>query len=172
MLIALVVLLLVAPAAPVTAAKATNAGHWWKAGRPLPKLTGRVVDDAHLLTAEQQAGLTGRLAKLEAATGHQFVIVTVPSLNGEKIEDFGIRLGRTWAIGRKNINDGVLLIVAPNERKVRIEVGYGLEKPLSDPVCAKIIRDVILPRFRARDLAGGIEAGAASIVARIGGRKL
>ena len=168
MLIALIALLLAAPVAPVSAAKVE---HWWQAGPQLPKLTGRVVDNAELLTADQRTGLTRRLASLEAATRHQFVIVTVSSLYGQKIEDFGLRLGRTWGIGRKNINDGVLLIVAPNERKVRIEVGYGLEKTLSDPVCAKIIRDEILPRFRAADMAGGIEAGAALIIARLGGRK-
>lgn len=168
MLLVLFALLLAAPVAPVQAAKAE---HWWQAGPPLPKLTGWVVDNAELLTAGQRAALTRRLARLEAATRHQFVIVTVPSLNGQKIEEFGLRLGRTWGIGRKNINDGVLLIVAPNERKVRIEVGYGLEKTLSDPVCAKIIRDEILPRFLVADMAGGIAAGAASIIVRLGGSK-
>lgn len=163
--LALAALLLVAPALP------TSAAHWWEAGPPLPQRTGRVVDNAHLLTAEREARLTDRLARLEATTGHQFVVVTVNSLDGQKIENFGIRLGRTWAIGRKEHDDGVLLIVAPNEREVRIEVGYGLEKPLSDPVCAKIIRDEILPRFKARDMAGGIEAGATSVIARIDARR-
>ena len=96
------------------------------------------------------------------------VIVTTPSLNGQKIEDFGVRLGRTWGIGRKGINDGVLLIVAPNEHKVRIEVGYGLEKTLSDPICAQIIRNEIIPRFHRGDIAGGIGAGALAIIDRIG----
>lgn len=163
-LLALAALLLVAPAMP------TAAAHWWEAGPSLPQRTGRVVDDAQLMTAEREGRLADRLARFEAATGHQFVVVTVNSLDGQKIEDFGIRLGRTWAVGRKGFNDGVLLIVAPNERKVRIEVGHGLEKPLSDPICAKIIRDEILPRFKARDMAGGIEAGATSVIARIDAR--
>ena len=163
-LLAAFALLLVVPGASAPAA------HWWEAGPSLPKLTGRVVDDAHLLSNNQQADLSGRLARLEAATGHQFVIATVTSLSGQTIDDFGIRLARSWAIGRKGVNDGVLLIIAPGERKVRIEVGYGLERSLSDPVCAKIIRDAIMPKFQRRDMAGGIEAGAAAVIARIGQR--
>jgi len=111
--------------------------------------------------------LTPLLQRLEQKSRHQFVIVTVTSLKGETIETFGVRLGRTWAIGRKNIDDGVLLIVAPNEHKVRIEVGYGLEKMLSDPECARIIANKIVPRFQAGDMAGGIEQGAQAIVANL-----
>ncbi|MBO9375350.1 TPM domain-containing protein [Sphingomonas histidinilytica] len=144
------------------------AAHWWEAGPPLPVLTGRVTDEARLLPPAVARDIDQRLARLEAATGHQFVVLTVPSLRGQRIEDFGIRVGRSWGIGRKGIDDGVLLIVAPNERKVRIEVGYGLEKPLSDPLCATIIRDTILPRFQKSDMAGGISAGVNAIIARIG----
>lgn len=104
---------------------------------------------------------------LEAKTHHQFVVVTVPTLNGEAIEIFGVRLGRTWEIGRQNFDDGALLIVAPNERKVRIEVGYGLEQALNDPVCADIIANRILPNFRAGDMSQGIENGAQAIVAKL-----
>lgn len=92
-LIALIALSLAAPVAPVSAAKVER---WWQAGPQLPKLTGRVVDNAELLTAGQRARLTRRLTNLEASTRHQFVIVTIPSLNGQEIEAFGLRLGRTW----------------------------------------------------------------------------
>lgn len=156
-------------AGPV-AAPAAPTSHWWEAGPALPKLSGRVTDDAHLLSAAQRAAIGQRLARLEAATGHQFVVLTVPSLNGQRIEDFGLRVGRSWGIGRKDINDGVLLIVAPNERQVRIEVGYGLEKRLTDPLCARIIRDKILPRFRDGDMAGGIEVGVDAVIDVIGNK--
>lgn len=133
------------------------------AGYALPALTGRVVDRADLLTPAQETSLSAQSAALEKATGHQFVIVTVPDLGGHTIEDYGRTLGNYWHIGRKNVNDGVLLLVAPNERKVRIEVGYGLEKMLSDPRAAEIIAHDILPPFKAGDLPGGIVAGAATI---------
>jgi uncharacterized protein len=133
------------------------------AGYAFPALTGRVVDKADLLSPAQEAALSAQSAALEKATGHQFVVVTVPGLGGHPIEDYGVRLGRYWGIGRKDINDGVLLLVAPAERKVRIEVGYGLEKALSDPRAAEIIAHDILPSFKAGDLPGGIAAGAASI---------
>ena len=92
--------------------------------------------------------MSTRLAALEKDTGHQFVVVTVPSLTGHTIEDYGVTLLRTWGIGRKNINDGVLLIVAPRERKVRIEVGYGLEGALRDEEAKAVIDTAILPAFR------------------------
>ena len=133
------------------------------AGYVFPALTGRVVDKADLLSPAQEAALSEESAALDKATGHQFVIVTVPDLGGHSIEDYGVYLGRYWGIGRKGVNDGVLLLVAPTERKVRIEVGYGLEKALSDPRAAEIIAHDILPRFKAGDLPGGIVAGAAAI---------
>lgn len=104
---------------------------------------------------------------LEKATGHQFVVVTVTDLGGHRVEDYGLTLGRTWGIGRKGVNDGVLLIVAPNERKVRIEVGYGLEKALRNDEAASIIRTAILPAFRAGDLPRGIVAGVDAILLEI-----
>jgi len=133
------------------------------AGYAFPALTGRVVDRADLLSPAQEAALSARSAALEKARGHQFVVVTVPDLGGHAIEDYGVHLGRYWGIGRKHVNDGVLLLVAPNERKVRIEVGYGLENTLTDPRAAAIIARDILPAFKAGDLPGGIIAGAASI---------
>jgi uncharacterized protein len=140
---------------------------WWQAGPALPALTGRVVDDAALLPAARQAALATRLQAFESRTGHQLVVVTVPSLNGQSIADFGLRLGRTWGIGRKGSDDGILLIVAPTEGKVRIEVGYGLEQQLSDPACAAIIATDLLPSFKAGRFADGIDKGADAIMARL-----
>ena len=146
-------------------AKGVAAAEWWQTGPALPALTGRVVDEAALLSPPQEAALTRTLAAYEARTRHQFVVVTVKSLHGQTIERFGIRLGRTWGIGRRAVDDGVLLIVAPNERKVRVEVGYGLERQISDPESARIIRDVIVPAFGKGDMAGGIARGADAIMA-------
>lgn len=102
--------------------------------------------------------------KLERETGHQFVVVTVQDLSGHSIEDYSQRLGNYWGIGRKNINDGVLLIVAPNDRKVRIEVGNGLETVLTNAEASRIIEQDMLPAFRAGQLLKGIRRGAAGIV--------
>jgi uncharacterized protein len=136
-------------------------------GPILPRLSGRVVDNAHLHTGKQRVRLEAMSSALERETGPQYVIVTLPSLQGFPIEKFGISLGRGWGIGSRSRNDGVLLIVAPRERKVRIEVGYGLEKRLTDPFCAQIIRERILPAFGRGDFAGGIDAGSAAIVDRL-----
>ena len=133
----------------------------------LPKLTGRVVDEADLLPAPAEASLAARLAELEQRTTDQLVVVTIASLNGERIESFGLRLGNGWGIGQKGKGNGVLLIVAPNERKVRIEVGLGLEKTLTDPECARIIARDILPHFKAGRMEQGIEAGAAALIRRL-----
>lgn len=129
-----------------------------------PPLTGRVVDAANLLSPEQEAALDQKLAALEAGNKRQLVVATIPDLQGYAIEDYGYRLGRTWAIGRKSINDGALLIVAPNERKVRIEVGYGLEPIVTDALSSVIIQSRILPAFRNGDMAGGIIAGADALI--------
>ncbi len=126
------------------------------------------MDKADLLSPAQEASLTDRSAALEKATGHQFVIVTVADLGGHPIEDYGLNLGRYWRVGRKGANDGVLLIVAPSERKVRIEVGYGLEATLTNARAAAIIDRDILPAFRAGDLPKGIVAGADKIVRVLG----
>ncbi|WP_312784046.1 TPM domain-containing protein [Brevundimonas sp.] len=132
-----------------------------------PALTGRVVDDAQLLTPEQEQALTGKLTMLEQQTGDQLVVVTLPSLQDQEIEDFGYQLGRHWGIGQKENDGGALLIVAPNERKVRIEVGYGLEGVLTDAYSSLIIRKDILPAFRNGDYAAGIIAGADAIIAQL-----
>ena len=124
-----------------------------------PKLTGRVVDNAGLLYAATQAQLTSDLAALEEKSTDQIVVVTLPGLQGYTIEDYGYQLGRHWGIGQKGKDNGALLIVAPKERKVRIEVGYGLEPHLTDAMSKLIIENAILPRFRRGDFQGGIVAG-------------
>jgi uncharacterized protein len=129
-----------------------------------PALTGRVVDQADLLRPEQELDLASKSEALEAQTGRQFVVATVTSLEGRTIEDYGYRLGRTWAIGDKDKDDGVILLVAPNEKKVRIETGYGARVFLTDAVSSVIIRESILPRFKAGDMPGGITAGADQII--------
>jgi uncharacterized protein len=133
------------------------------AGYAFPALTGRVVDKADLLAPAQEAALAARSAGLDKATGHQFVVVTVAGLGGHAIEDYGRALGNYWHVGRKGVNGGVLLLVAPTERKVRIEVGDGLESTLTNARAASIIAQDILPAFRTGDMPGGIAAGAAAI---------
>src|SRR6188508_1672024 len=128
-----------------------------------PELTGRVVDDAQLLGAADIAELDAGLKALEDKSSDQVVVVTLPSLQGFTIEDFGYQLGRHWGIGTKEKDNGVLLIVAPNERKVRIEVGRGLEPLLTDAMSNIIINGAILPRFRSGDYAGGIKEGVKGI---------
>ena len=134
------------------------------AAQTFPPLTGRVVDNANLLDPAQQAALEAKLAAVEQRSGRQFVVATLPSLQGRTIEDYGYRLGREWKIGSAEKDDGVLLIVAPTERKVRIETGYGARVFLTDAVSSVIIRNSILPRFKANDYAGGIAAGADQII--------
>jgi uncharacterized protein len=134
-----------------------------------PSLTGRVVDEAGLLDAAKRTEIGAKLAALEEKTTDQFVVVTVRSLQGRTIEEYGYRLGRAWAIGQKDKNNGALLIVAPNERKVRIEVGYGLEGTLPDAITSLIIQNVILPRFKANDYPGGIASGVDEVIKVLSG---
>ncbi len=129
-----------------------------------PPLSGRVVDEAGILPQAVKERISKKLENLEKESTDQFVVVTLKSLDGYDIADYGYRLGRHWGIGRKEKNNGVLLIVAPNDRKVRIEVGYGLEGVLTDFQSDRIIRDVIIPRFKDGDYAGGIEAGTDAVI--------
>ncbi|WP_164158364.1 TPM domain-containing protein, partial [Sandarakinorhabdus rubra] len=129
-----------------------------------PPLTGRVTDAAGVLTPEAAAALEGRLKALEDQGGTQLVVATVASLEGYEIEDYGVGLLRHWGIGQKDVNNGAILLVAPTERKVRIEVGYGLEGVLTDAMSSQIIRRDIIPRFKAGDMAGGITAGADRLI--------
>ena len=114
-----------------------------------------------------EAILDRALQTTEHSTRSQFVVVTLPTLNGRKIEDVGVELGRKWGIGRFDIDDGVILIVAPTERQVRIEVGYGLEGVLRDEEAKAIITDTILPRIRSGNMSGAILAGSAAIIREI-----
>ena len=134
-----------------------------------PVLSGRVVDEANLFDAAGRATLSETLATLESKTGDQLVVVTLKSLQGTSIDDYGNQLGRQWKIGQKDKNNGVLLIVAPNERKVRIEVGYGLEGTLTDALTKVIIENAILPRFKTGDFPGGINGGVEDIVRVLSG---
>ena len=114
-----------------------------------------------------EAELTQRLAALEQASSRQLVVVTIPSLEGYEIEDYGYRLGRHWGIGQEGANNGAILLVAPNERRVRIEVGYGLEGILTDALSSQIINGQILPWFRDNDVPGGIMAGANALIQQL-----
>lgn len=122
-----------------------------------------VVDAANLLNDTQKAEITKLAEDINKATTRQFVVATIPDLQGYPIEDYGYQLGRAWGIGQKDANNGILLIVAPKERKVRIEVGYGLEPIMTDAMSSSIIQETILPRFKAGDMPGGIVAGAQAI---------
>lgn len=137
---------------------------WAAQAQSFPKLTGRVVDGANLLDPQQEAQLEAKLSGLEKQSGRQLVIATLPDLQGYDIADYGYRLGRAWGIGSKELNNGALLIVAPKERKVRIEVGYGLEGILTDALSSRIIRNTIVPRFKANDYPGGIAAGTDALI--------
>ena len=135
----------------------------------LPALTGRVVDAAGVLSPAQEAAIAERLEAQERATSNQVVVATVPSLQGYDIERFANDLFRAWRLGQQGRDNGVLLLIAPSEREVRIEVGYGLEGNLTDAISSDIVRNRILPRFRAGDLPGGILAGVEAILAAIEG---
>ncbi|MBP7701572.1 MAG: TPM domain-containing protein [Phenylobacterium sp.] len=132
-----------------------------------PPLTGRVVDDANVLSPQAEAQLTQELANLETQTGRQLVVATLPDLQGYEIEDYGYQLLRTWGIGSKERNDGAILIVAPSERKVRIEVGYGLEPVLTDALSSLIINQRIIPAFKEGRLEEGVVDGTQAIVQQL-----
>ena len=150
---ALLVALAALSAVVVSAAAAPN----------YPELTGRVTDDAGLLSAADKADIESELAALEQTSTDQLAVVTVKSLEGYSIEDYGIGLARKWGIGQKGKDNGILLIVAPNDRKIRIEVGRRLEPMMTDTMSALIIENAILPKFRRGDFAGGIKDGVRDI---------
>ena len=138
----------------------------WAAPK-FPALTGRVVDDAGVLSAETKADLDQKLAALEAKTSRQLVVVTIPSLGGYEISDYGYQLGRAWGIGQAKLNNGILFIVAPTEHKTRIEVGYGLEPIVTDALSSVIIQTQVLPKFRGGDFNGGVEAGTDALIQQL-----
>jgi uncharacterized protein len=134
-----------------------------------PPLTGRVVDAAGILTPDQRGRLDAKLKAHEDKTSDQVVVATVPTLQGTTIEDYANRLFRDWKLGQAKTNNGVLLLVAPSERKVRIEVGYGLEGALTDALSRTIIAGAITPRFKTGDFFGGLDAGVDGILSILAG---
>jgi uncharacterized protein len=129
-----------------------------------PALTGRIVDQANIITADTRSVIEPKLAELEANSGIQLVVATISSLEGQEIEPYANELFRSWKLGEKTKNNGVLLLVAPNERRVRIEVGYGLEGTLTDALSKVIITNAITPRFKTGDFSGGIARGVDDII--------
>ncbi|MCP9461415.1 MAG: TPM domain-containing protein [Nitrospira sp.] len=138
-------------------------------GLDVPALTGRVVDPAHVLPASAKESIEAKLADHEAKTTNQVAVLILPSLEGESLEEFSHRAATTWQLGVKGTDNGVLLLIVMRERKIRIEVGYGLEGDLTDARSAQIIRNEIVPRFRAGDFAGGVSAGVDAILRTIEG---
>jgi uncharacterized protein len=138
----------------------------------VPPLSGRVVDQTGTLTASDMSALTARLKDLETRKGSQLAVLIVPTTAPESIEQYSIRVAEAWKIGRQRIDDGVLLVVAKNDHKVRIEVGYGLEGALTDVTASRIIAESIVPKFGNGDFAGGISLGVEWIIAVIDGEKL
>ena len=134
------------------------------AAQTFPALSGRVVDQAQVLDPGVRAELAAKLRALETQTSHQLVIATVTSLEGRSVEDYANRLFRAWRLGHKDKNDGVLFLLAPTERKVRIEVGYGLEGVLPDAIAKLIIEDAIVPQLRAGEVNAAVMAGANQII--------
>jgi uncharacterized protein len=130
----------------------------------LPPLTGRIVDQANILPADTRRAIEPKLADLESKSGIQLVVATIASLQGQEIEPYANELFRSWKLGEKTKNNGVLLLVAPNERRVRIEVGYGLEGTLTDALAKVIITNAITPRFKTGDFGGGISRGVDDII--------
>jgi len=129
-----------------------------------PALTGRIVDQANIISAETRSAIEPKLAGLEAKSAIQLVVATVTSLEGQEIEPYANELFRSWKLGEKTKNNGALLLVAPNEHRVRIEVGYGLEGTLTDALSKVIITNAIAPRFKTGDFSGGISRGVDDII--------
>lgn len=138
----------------------------------VPPLTGRVVDQTGTLSSGDVAALTQTLSDLQTRKGSQIAVLIVPTTDQESIEQFSIRVAEAWKIGRKKIDDGALLVVAKNDRRLRIEVGYGLEGALTDATTRRIIDEDITPKFKSGDFAGGISAGVARMIRLIDGEKL
>ncbi|WP_022722419.1 YgcG family protein [Rhodopseudomonas sp. B29] len=152
----------------LTAAFATLA----RADVAVPPLTGRVVDQTGTLSSDAVARINDKLKAFEARKGSQIAVLIVPTTQPEAIEQFSIRVAEAWKIGRKKVDDGAILLVAKNDRKLRIEVGYGLEGALPDVTAKRIIDEIITPKFKTGDFAGGIEAGVDRMMSVIDGEPL
>ena len=138
----------------------------------VPPLSGRVVDQTGTLRSDDVASLTQTLKNFEVRKGSQIAVLIVPTTDGEAIEQFSLRVAEAWKIGRKRVDDGALLVIAKNDRHLRIEVGYGIEGALTDVTTKRIIDDDITPKFKAGDFSGGISAGVERMIKVIDGEKL
>jgi len=138
--------------------------------RDVPFLAGRINDTAGMIPAEVRERLEGKLTAFEKETGVQVAVLTIDTLGGDVLEDYSLKVAQTWKLGRKSIEDGVLLLIVKGDRKMRIEVGYGLEAKLTDAQCRRILDDVVRPEFRNGDFGRGVEAGVDAIIGSIQGR--
>lgn len=136
----------------------------------IPFLTGRVVDNAQILTPATRERLTARIKAHEEATGNQIVVLTVPTIQPQSIEDYAVKVFESWKLGQKDKDNGVLVVVVPNDHKMRIEVGYGLEPVLTDGAAGQIIRTQMTPAFKNNDYDKGVEDGVAAIIAKLEGK--
>jgi uncharacterized protein len=136
----------------------------------VPYLSARVNDDAHMLSVGAVQTLEANLKAYEAQTGRQFVVLTVPSLGDEALEDFSLKVARAWKLGTKGKDDGILFLIARDDHKLRFEVGYGLEGELPDARCGRIIRSVVVPRLRAGDADGAVSAGVDAVLQTLKGQ--
>jgi uncharacterized protein len=165
--VAVLVALAAAAAAPVTPAAAAAAP-----AKEVPFLSGRVVDEVGLLSAAARQRIESELAALERETGDQVAVLIVQSLGGEPLEDYSVKVAQTWKLGQKGKDNGILLLISRDDRRLRIEVGYGLEGALTDLRSNEIIDQVIRPRFRQSDFDGGVEQGVDAIVKVLHGQPL
>jgi uncharacterized protein len=139
------------------------------AAREVPPLSGRVVDTVSLLSPADRARIDALLEAYERSSGHQFAVLIIDSLSDDSLEGFSIRVVETWQLGKKKVDDGLLLLVVRDDRKTRIEVGYGLEGTITDAVSSRVIREVLTPAFRAQDYARGIEQALLRLMHTAGG---
>jgi uncharacterized protein len=139
---------------------------------PVPKLTAHVMDLTGTLTPAEREALDAKLRDFESARGSQVAILLVPSLGDETIEEFAGRVTDDWKLGRKGVDDGVLFVIAKQERKLRIQTGRGVQGTLTDALSKRIVSDIVAPRFKAGDFAGGLDAGAGAIMKAIEGEEL
>ena len=159
-----------APAAALVAA--CLFGGWAAAEVAVPALTARVTDLADLLPTAREQALEAKLAAFERETSHQLAVLTLPSLEGEPIESVALRAAEQWKLGQHGLDNGMLLVVASQDRQARVEVGYGLEGAVPDAVAKRVLEDVMFPRFRAGDMAGGVEAAADALMQAARGEEI
>jgi uncharacterized protein len=142
---------------------------WTAAAADVPYLSGRVTDEAEILSSDVRRRLTDRLTEHEDRTTDQIAVLTIRTLGGESIEEYAVRVFESWKLGQRGRDNGVLIIVVPDDRQMRIEVGYGLEATLTDLLAGRIIRNIMTPRFKTGDYDGGVEAGVNAVLAVLQG---